>query len=219
MAVIRPHAPLQKDSHAYYRMKTSRPTKRQRKEHPPSWLENESLSSVVSPFGKTIHTKVASASNKTVFLDRLDKEIIKPYQLVHSRTQKHEPQRKGYEIVKRRVIMGTNQCTRALEKAFGSSERNLSTIPSLIVLARDIYPPTILSHIPVMAEQVHVPILLLPGNASSELGKSIGTKKTSILLFLSEAEGDDDNNNNKDDVVRTNHAITSFVSFVKQSLL
>lgn len=54
---------------------------------------------------------------------------------------------------------------------------------SLCILARDVRPPTILAHIPYLCQQLGVPILLLPGKASHDLGSILGGRKVSVLLF------------------------------------
>ena len=82
-------------------------------------------------------------------------------------------------VVKKRLVAGTNQCTRILEAAVSNS----GPVPSLILLARDVRPPTILAHLPFLCRQLGVPILLLPGKASSDLGRVLGTKTVSVLLF------------------------------------
>jgi ribosomal protein L7Ae-like RNA K-turn-binding protein len=233
---------------------SSRPSKRQRKEQPPSWLENESLACVASPSGRIIHTKVASVKDKEVFLDRLKKEIIRPFfgfqkgknkrknvQVPAALLNHPNKDQKGQQaqklandaILKRRIVMGTNECTRALENSTSGKVPR----PSLIVLARDIYPPTILAHVPVLAAShskspdSSVPILLLPGKASKELGDLFGTKHVSVLLFLPKnstakditmAGGDNDDNavdKEEELEVGASSSITSFVKFVKHALL
>ena len=212
-------------------MNTSRPSKRQRKENPASWLENESLSFVASPLGGTIRTNVAFKHDKELFLDRLEKEII-PYCLLEDKKAPKELTASkpiaGTTVVKKRLIMGTNQCTRRLEKLLSDpKDLSVAVLPSLIVLARDIYPPTILSHIPVMAQQIRtrthetkgerthssVPILLLPGQASQELGRLFGTKRVSVMMFLPSTGSDQ-----SDETRHLDDKITSFVQFVKKTL-
>ena len=85
--------------------------------------------------------------------------------------------------------MGTNQCTRILEKldlmdVNNNSNPNHPCRPLLIILARDIYPPSMLAHVPVLAQRYNIPLLLLPGRSSIELGHVMNVRKTSILLFL-----------------------------------
>jgi ribosomal protein L7Ae-like RNA K-turn-binding protein len=232
-----------------------RASNKKQKAPPRSFLENESLSSVVGfpaenlEPGATviINTPVASAVTKEIFFERFEKEIIQPfefrfqsnskskeaghYAVLNGKLQKlsrttknvtpssketprHEDATTGREssssaaatkrkLLKARLLVGTNQCSRALEAA----QAGTSPIPSLMVLSRDIYPPTMLAHAPVLACKLSIPLLLLPGKASSELGKVLGTKKTSIMLFLPSKESGD-----------ALRAIDSFIEFVIQQI-
>ena len=143
---------------------------------------------------------------------------------------------------KRRLLMGTNQCARHLGRIQQQQERETNKVarieqkellaetrhddahaarlPALMVLARDIYPPTMLSQAPIWAHALNIPLLLLPGQASSELGQAVGTKKTSILLFLprfsssstaaTSSSAETDSTYGEDD-----DAIDSFIEYVK----
>lgn len=221
--------------------KINRPSKRQRRQNPTSWLHNHSLACVVSPFGgDPIRTSVVSAHTKEVFLERLAKEIIGPLDLYRGKKvvtlNDHAPAAESVagsatmNSKKRpwpkRIVVGTNQCTRALEKAL-MDEIGGTAKPSLVVLARDIYPPTILSHVPVMAQQLlqpddktALPILLLPGKASKELGQGFGPKNVSIVVFFAEdAVFSSDGNLLKEEDLPAEQCISSFVKFVTESLL
>jgi ribosomal protein L7Ae-like RNA K-turn-binding protein len=200
---------------------SSRPTKRQRKEHPQSLLDNESLACVASPDG-SIRTPVVCHVTKEIILDRLDKEICKPFHfsLKVPRADRPKIQKNGKMIslprgkatgtkiedpikalVKSRIKIGTNECTRALES-------KSVTMPELIILARDVHPPTILAHIPYLAKNTS--ILLLPGRASFELGKVLGAKKVAIMVFLQRP---------KDTTEQQEHdRIDSIVAFLKQKI-
>ena len=146
---------------------------------------------------------------------------------------------------RQRLIMGTNQCARYLEQVASSTKQQLvdqgrpkgelgnkpktqagissdakALVPSLMVLARDIYPPIMLSQAPLWARALNIPILLLPGQASSELGQAVGTRKTSILLFLPRSESSEtvpppETVNSK---YRDDDEIDSFVEYVKTLL-
>ena len=113
-----------------------------------------------------------------------------------------EKKLKMQTFAKSSIIVGTNSCTRAFEKLAGvmeqksaSTEEDNTTcttssalLPmkrqiSLCVLARDIRPASTLSHIPYLCKLHNIPIVLLPGKASHELGKTLGGKKVSVLLF------------------------------------
>jgi hypothetical protein len=72
-----------------------------------------------------------------------------------------------------------------------------------------VHPPTILAHIPHLVAKQH--ILLLPGRASYELGKTFGAKKVAILVFLPRPKDDDSNDEE--------HArIDSLVEFLKSKI-
>lgn len=164
--------------------------------------------------------------------------------------QSHHRSNPLLELWKERIVLGTNQCTRILERTMGGSgttENNdashtiqKAVLPSLIVLARDVYPPTMLAHVPVLARRYDIPLLLLPGRASVELGKAMGLKRTSVLLFLprkttteicSEMASTKSTNGKEqakldesigiqDDVAGLHHArFDSFVDFIKTHII
>lgn len=158
-----------------------------------------------------VATNVASEATKEIFLDRFAKEIVEPFRPApptgretFQSTRKKKPETKG-GLWKERLAMGTNQCLRILENGIKDES---APKPSLMVLARDIYPPTMLVHVPVMAKRLDIPVLLLPGKASNEIGQAVGIKKTSILLFLSSKTND-----------QANATINSFVDFVKSDMV
>jgi ribosomal protein L7Ae-like RNA K-turn-binding protein len=102
-------------------------------------------------------------------------------------------------LVKSRIKLGTNECTRALESTGTKAE--------LIILCRDLHPPTILAHIPYLAKNTS--IFLLPGRASFELGKVLGTKKVAIMVFLQRPEDASEQEHDR---------IDSLVAFLKQKI-
>lgn len=189
-----------------------------KRKHPTSFLDCPSLSHVVdvtqvdqnNELPATVTTAVATPLIKEIFLDRLIKEIVKPFRplppresskggdeflMVNGQLQKRISNDNSKKKAKRaadrddndtsvwrqRIRMGTNQCLKILEK---STEEDNGPAPLLMVLARDIYPPTMLAHAPALAKKRGIPVLLLPGKASSEIGQALGVRKTSILLFL-----------------------------------
>jgi len=101
-----------------------------------------------------------------------------------------------FQTIRSRIIIGSNQCTRALELARtaimtkpqlddgGSVMVKQGPLPSLVLLARDVRPPIILAHVPILCRLLKIPLLLLPGKASSDMGKLLGVKTASILMFL-----------------------------------
>ena len=91
-------------------------------------------------------------------------------------------------VVKKRLIVGVNQCTRALEAAANNTTRK----PSLVLLSRDVRPPTIVAHIPVLCRQMDIPAVVLPGRASVELGKAVGGRSVAVAMFLPRSTATDD---------------------------
>jgi ribosomal protein L7Ae-like RNA K-turn-binding protein len=176
---------------------------------------------------RIVNTNVTSEATKEIFLDRFAKEIVEPfrrpapsnkegasYVMVNgtlkvqpqSTPEKKKTETKEGGIWREIIAMGTNQCLRILENAI---KDETAPKPSLMVLARDIYPPTMLAHAPVMAQKLGVPVLLLPGKASNEIGQAIGIKQTSILLFLSSKANND----------QANAKVNSFVDFVRSGMI
>ena len=179
--------------------------------------ENKSLDIVASPLGP-IQTIPISKIDKDVLLERLRVEIVKKfgYSMSRNTIARHEKSTENTKsslgqkrkrsvipvdvanpgkndmndmvpLVRKRLIVGINQCTRALEAA--SLPSSTSKKPVLVMIARDLRPPTVVAHIPLLCQQLDVPILLLPGLASVELGKVLLGKSASVLVFLNK---DDD---------------------------
>ena len=96
-------------------------------------------------------------------------------------------------VVKKRLIVGVNQCTRALEAAANNTTRK----PSLVLLSRDVRPPTIVAHIPVLCRQMDIPTVVLPGRASVELGKAVGGRSVAVAMFLPRSTATDDEEKEK----------------------
>lgn len=147
-----------------------------------------------------VSTPVVSDGNKEIFLDRFVKEVIKPFRfpkenggagfaMVNGQLKKRtHPKKEKAETMNgnawnRRIIMGTNQCLRYLDRCMKEGAPRPPR-PGLIVLARDIYPPTMLAHVPVISKRLRIPLVLLAGKASNELGQAVGIRKVSIIVFL-----------------------------------
>jgi hypothetical protein len=127
-------------------------------------------------------------------------------------------------VLKSRFRVGINSCTRTLERFFhnhhaihqnNSIENNehvaLGLQPDLVILARDIRPPNMLAHVPHFCNLLKIPILLLPGRASTDIGKVLGGKNTSIVMFLKRSDGQID-----DEVsIRYHRILDSFLEFAK----
>ncbi len=113
-------------------------------------------------------------------------------------------------IVRKRFVVGINQCTKILESAIerrnelqseislipsreienGSRRSAASTItilaplPTLILLSRDVRPATILAHISIYAHMLKIPVVILPGKSSVDLGKVVGIRSVAVAMFL-----------------------------------
>lgn len=179
---------------------------------PQNVMDNESLELVASPIGP-IRTKPVTTTDAQIILDRLAKEIVQKFGFTLSPVGKsdnskkrkrvsnapvpvdplEEKKMKMTNIAKSRIVVGTNSCTRVFEKLYArptrgrdaseSSESSSTGKPSLCLMARDVRPPAILSHIPYFCHQMNVPIILIPGNATHDLGCVLGGNKVSVLLF------------------------------------
>ena len=215
---------------------TNRPSKRQRRDQPVTPLDHESLACVASPVGP-ISTTPVSSLDKEIIVSRFQKEICAaPFELHLSvprgnkittasggrKTTTARSQRKPLKSLARRVLesrlsIGTNQCTRALQ------QKNRQKV-DLVVLCRDVHPPSILAHIPYLTTVVNksCSLVLLPGRASLDLGHAMGIKKCAILAFSKrnlEDEAVREGLVDDSDQVDKYHArIDSFIEFVKDKL-
>jgi ribosomal protein L7Ae-like RNA K-turn-binding protein len=162
-------------------------------------------------------------------------------------------------IWKENIVIGTNQCLRLLENLNANycddtttakaaptttSTKDAARTSSLIVVAKDIYPPTMCCAVPVLAKRLGIPLLLLPGKASLELGRALNNKRTSILIFScdgsasaltrSSSSNNSNINNNSDsnsnseassdggchekEISDARTAMASFVSFIRDQI-
>lgn len=178
---------------------TNKKRKRKNIKVPSEFIQNESLEIVISPSGPIKSTTVTE-EDKEILLQRLKIELLNKY--LNSSKESNNSVHNDidvknnaniFKLFRKCLIVGTNECTRALEmsctstnSAKGLRDTNREKmIPLLVMLATDIRPPTILAHIPCLCMQLGIPILLLPGKASSEVGKIFNIKQSSILLFMS----------------------------------
>ena len=193
---------------------------------------------------------------KLVKRRRISQDSIQPNKNT-TKTQIHQDQRTGgiddglarkRKIWKEHIVIGTNQCLRLLENldsnqclgndaALKTPTRSPRTMakhsPSLVVIAKDIYPPTMCCAVPVLAKRLGIPLLVLPGKASLELGRALNAKRTSILVLCCGDDGAQSTNKNgkpgsTDDSAETGWqdkyisdsraAMASFVSFIKDQI-
>jgi hypothetical protein len=115
------------------------------------------------------------------------------------------------QLLRQRIVVGVNECTRILELASSSAveadnprrdsrhrlipcsqhehpDGAVCLPPLLIVVAADgtrQSSPVTMTHIPVLADRLDIPVLLLPDPSSrKELGSLLGIKSASIVVFL-----------------------------------
>lgn len=175
------------------------------------------ITRVASAFG-VIDNKIITALEKDIVLNRLEKEITSRFHFGLRRSSHHEKYQEEilpqddddavFDVLKSRILAGVNQCTHRLETVTSHAS------PSIIIIARDVRPPTSLAHIPVIANHRNIPLLVLPGRSSTEMGNIMGVKTVSVLMFLEEEE------RNADMIIQSrktkdcHKSIDSFVKFL-----
>lgn len=207
--------------------KSSASKKRKRKniKVPSEIFQNESLEITASSMGPIRHMPLATI-DKEILLQRLKIELLDKYSYSVKKSSVlkdtiGDEQTNGFEIVRQCVVVGMNECTRALQKFYDSRGRSSSSgedelIPSLLILSRDVRPPTILAHFPFMCKQMNIPIAVLPGKASIDVGSTFNIKVASVILFMKY-------NQEKQSVLissenETIKAINSFIEFAKKKI-
>lgn len=205
---------------------------------PQNMIDNDSLELVASPIGP-IRTYAVTHLDKDIILERLKKEIVDKFHFTLSPSTSSRPsKRKRVELppqgdteimekklkmqrfMKDRMIIGTNSCSRAFENSVRTKEKReksteSSSKISLCVLSRDVRPASILSHIPYLCQLHNVPILMLPGKASHDLGRTLGGKKVSVLLFMCGTTG---SNDLKGVEKKWQQQINSYIDFIKAKI-
>ena len=181
--------------------------------------DNEDISCIISPYysSTVIKSPICSSEMKQVLLERLQKEIInklgKSRGMKRKRGDNNKPSLTITEsVVRSRFVCGINQCTRALE-----NDDDLHH-PSLIILARDVRPATIFEHISLYAHIKCVPILILPGRASLELGEAVGIMRVAAICFLPRKDDSSltfrDTKTKMDEWKESNIDVDAFISYV-----
>ena len=87
-------------------------------------------------------------------------------------------------------------------------------------MAHDVHPATMLVHVPSIAnhKKLQIPLMLLPGRSSIELGNALNIKRTSIIMFVKSSTSSSDGGDNEDGD-DNDDPIDSFVEFAKTELL
>ena len=183
---------------------------------PTGMAENVAIDCVASAVGP-IRTPVASAADGEIVLERLRKEIVEGLGFALARDggrrRRRRARARGGEFymtgggairiagggagagagggappgadLKAHLVAGIGQCTRALEAAAGGR----GPPPSLVLLARDVRPPTVLAHLPPLCQRAGSPTYVLPGRASVDLGRVLGVRSVAALAFLPSGPG------------------------------
>ena len=201
---------------------------------PASFQQNESLEIVASMYGP-IRITPTTAIDKDILLQRLKIELLDRFIFKRNSVKKTKngenldtSKEKGDKVEKNKefdrseclnkyLVVGVNQCTRVLEQAFsrdGAKREEMK--PSLVMLSRDLRPPTILAHIPSFCKQLDVPMILLPGRASSEIGNVFGIKSASVVIFMTQ-----ENQSRKDlekSEIELCKSVNSYIDFAKRKI-
>lgn len=82
---------------------------------------------------------------------------------------------------------GVKECVKALRKSTATPPGSDALPAGLIVLAADISPMDVISHIPVLCEDQNIPYLYVPSRA--ELGAAGSTKRPTSVVMLSPRAG------------------------------
>lgn len=192
-----------------------------------------------------LKTPLASQTTKEIFMDRLQKELLIPFRYSLSSQLKIVNGETVADVKARRsclrqcIVCGINSVSQALHEAVQRHHSDTSTVGDeaqvlsslcFVVLTSDVFPAgATTSQIPVLAKQLNVPILLLPGlQTSKELGSVMGAKSVAAMAFLPPrkkienvdfnsvvADGDSSNRSTFGNPQREIHAaIDSFASFI-----
>jgi hypothetical protein len=186
-----------------------RPTKRQRQQQNPTcWMDCETLTVIPSPpsfQSSVVRTAIASQHLEDIFLERFQKEIVQkcffslsPPPYLEAEDNHAFNSKRCRILLKQRILVGTNACTRALEAAAAAGIDNappkkqpspavLKPLLVVVVVAGDspslpVVTPWV--HIPVLTHTLTVPLLLLSSSASPLLARLLRAKKVSVLTFL-----------------------------------
>lgn len=149
-----------------------------------------------------------------MLLERLQKEIVSKRGesriMKRKRDGNDKSQTISESVVRSRFLCGINQSTRSLEDEKQS--------PSLIILARDVRPATIFEHVSHYAHIRNIPILILPGRASLELGEAVGIGRIAAISFLPRDDKSSlpfkENKAKMDEWKECNIDVDAFVSYV-----
>jgi ribosomal protein L7Ae-like RNA K-turn-binding protein len=177
-------------------------------------MDCESLSAVPSVATcNIIRTPIADQLSQEIFITRFQTEIIKRFhftassQVVISDGMTIEKIKRLRAILASRIIVGVNKCTDALHDALQRQENSIA----LVVVCNV---PKLLSHVPMYAQSMNIPVLLLPEHACSELGCMLGIKSASMLVFRQRPA----NIGDCEDANEIHDAMDSLIVFVRETM-
>ena len=172
--------------------------------------------------GTILETQLASQVTKEIFLERFRKEVIDKFDNF-SLSKKRKTASSSNEmnsedlraelrrtILKERILVGLSVCSKSLRSESNSVELDL------IVLSSDYQPTHFAVHIPILARQRNIPILLLP-NASTEMGNLLGIKCAGVIAFATAKKMADKSKVGCEET-EINASVDSFVDFVKRKI-
>jgi hypothetical protein len=193
-----------------------RPTKRQRLENPPSWMDCASLAVVPSARGYLHKTSMSSTLTRELFFGRFKKEIVDRFQYSLGKKQPLVSQvsspfdvNQENAVLQQRVVVGINACTKVLHISQTSKR------PPLLVVVCD---TTLATHLPIMAAASHCPIFLLPADAQIQMGQLLGIRRASTLILTRHDASEQQTPMSPCDK-DVHDAVDSFAEFVRNKLL
>ena len=175
-----------------------RPSKRQRtqQKHAASWIDSDTLTAIPTLADGVVETALATPHQEDLFLERFEKELVQRQGFLLARP--NDPEWKATNLLKSRIVVGTNACTRAMGQS-----------PRLVVLIQQAQAlPWI--HIPVLAKKRKIPLVLLSTKASPVLSRLLRVRNVTVLAFLPQKESAEQS----DEEVSAHKALDSFVDYI-----
>lgn len=82
---------------------------------------------------------------------------------------------------------GVKECVKAIRKSPATLPGSNEAPPGIVILAADISPMDVISHIPVLCEDHNIPYLYVPSRA--ELGAAGSTKRPTSVVMITPKQG------------------------------
>jgi ribosomal protein L7Ae-like RNA K-turn-binding protein len=167
-----------------------------------------------------LRTPLASTVTKDIFLDRFRKEIVDRFHFsLNSQMRLLEGEsvhdaKDRRRIIKGRLMVGFSVCGKALQQDVVTAPQQPPVL-QLVVLSSDFSPARFAAHIPLLAHQQGVPLLLLP-NSSVEMGRLLGVKSAGVLAFCAATEPTEGGWTETERAIH--QGLDSFVHFVRNKV-